>query len=453
MTTEEKRMLYMKKYEYNRSEIDLRIAQGIEKNRKGEKTLCFKDGSDNPLVGKKVKIKQQTHDFKYGANIFMLDEFESSDDNDKYRRVFKEYFNFATLPFYWNTLEPEEGKLRFDKGSPKIFRRPPTELCLEYCNENGIIPKLHCLYYDKFTPDWCAEDEEKALLWKLEKRFSQIAERYCGKMFEFEVTNELFIAKERKTVLASKRGIAKTCFELARKYFPNEKLTINEANQIPDIAKLDYYSPYFLQCENLLNQGVPIDRIGLQNHLFVGASSRTQASYEAQLRERTYWNDPFMYYRALDVMAELGKPLEITEATVPTFGTTEEDEALQADILRLWVSIFFSHPAVDAFVYWNTLDDYAYSSPGWDENKCRGGLFHHDLTPKKSALELKNLFSREWHTECELVTDEKGEVNLRGFFGDYTAECAGKVWGFGVHKNEKTRLESGISDLKECFVL
>ena len=453
MTDEEKRTLYMRKYEDNRAQIDLRISQGIEKYRKGEKVLCFKDEAGKPLSGKKVKIKQRTHDFKYGANIFMLDQFESADDNALYRSIFKEYFNFATLPFYWNTFEPEEGKLRFEKGSPKIFRRPPTDLCLEYCNENGITPKLHCLYYDKFTPDWCAGYDKKALLLKLEKRFSQIAERYCGKMFEIEVTNELFITKERKTALAFERGIAKTCFDLARKYFPDEKLTINEANQIPDIARLDYYSPYFLQCEGLLLQNTPIDRIGLQNHLFVGASSRTQASYEAQLRERAYWNDPFMYFRALDVMAELKKPLEITEATVPTFGTTEEDEALQADILRLWISVFFSHPAVDAFVYWNTVDDYAYASPDWNENKCRGGLFHRDLTPKMSALVLKKLFSEEWHTECELVTDKNGEVSFRGFFGDYTAECSGRTYGFGVHKSGKSRFGSDISDFKECFAL
>ena len=364
----------------------------------------------------------------------MLDEFENPEDNAEYRRFFKEYFNFATVPFYWNTLEPDEGKVRFAKDSEKIYRRPAPDLCLEYCKQNGIMPKLHCLYYDKFTPDWCKDADEKTLLAKLEKRIAQIAERYSGKMFEFEVTNELFIVPERKTVLGRKRDIINICFDMARKYLPNDKLTINEANQIPEIAKLDYYSPYFLQCESLIRQGVPIDRIGLQNHLFVGASSRTPESYESQLRERYYWNDPLMYYKSLDIMAELGKPLEITEATVPTFGTTDEDEELQADMLRLWISVWFSHPAIDAFVYWNTIDNYAYASPGWDENKCHGGLWHKDLTPKKSAIMLKKLFSEEWRTECELVTNDEGKVTFRGFYGNYTAECCGETREFGLHK-------------------
>lgn len=57
-------------------------------------------------------------------------------------------------------------------------------------------------------------------------------------------------------------------------------------------------------------------------------------------------------------------------------------------MLRLW----FSHSAVETMVYWNTIDGYAYKSETWNENNCRGGLFRHDLTPKRSAEMLKNYF-------------------------------------------------------------
>lgn len=84
----------------------------------------------------------------------MLDEFDSEEYNRRYRGEFKKYFNLATVPFYWDGLEPEEGKPRYDKNSPKVWRRPSPELCTEYCEENGIMPKLHCLVYDKFIPEW-----------------------------------------------------------------------------------------------------------------------------------------------------------------------------------------------------------------------------------------------------------------------------------------------------------
>ena len=71
-----------------------------------------------------------------------------------------------------------------------------------------------------------------------------------------------------------------------------------------------------------------------------------------------------------------------------------------------------------------------------DENRVRGGIFRRDLTPKKAALELKRLFTEEWHTEAVLTTNEAGEVSFRGFYGDYEAEIDGKTLSFGLHKNQ-----------------
>ena len=74
-----------------------------------------------------------------------------------------------------------------------------------------------------------------------------------------------------------------------------------------------------------------------------------------------------------------------------------------------------------------------------DENRVRGGIFHRDVTPKLAAKELRRLFTEEWHTEQELVTDENGCVSFRGFYGDYTADVCGKTLTFGLHKNEETQ--------------
>lgn len=87
-----------------------RVREGIEKNRKGDIKLHIAKGG-KPLSGIKVKITQLTHDFHYGANIFMLDQFEKEEKNQLYRKYFAEGFNMATLPFYWDALEPEPGKL------------------------------------------------------------------------------------------------------------------------------------------------------------------------------------------------------------------------------------------------------------------------------------------------------------------------------------------------------
>ena len=428
------RELYLQKYEEHKDETDARILSGIETHRKGNCRIQMLDLEGKPLAGKKVKITQLTHDFKYGANLFLLDEFKESWENAQYRQLFKEHFNLGTIPFYWDTLEPEEGKPRFEADSPKIYRRPAPDLCMEYCESEGVTPKLHCLFYDKFAPGWLKSADEKTAKEKLEKRICEIAERYRGRMFEFEVTNELFCTHDRQTALGGCRDIIPWCFQVARKYLPQDQLTINENNPLPDTAKKDYYSPYFLMCDGLLKQGVSIDRIGIQNHLFTGVSAKNQEEYDRDVREGVVYSDPLMYFKALDVMAQLGKPLEITEVTIPTFGYSEEDELLQADLLELWFSIWFSHPAVDTVVYWNTVDGCTFATENWNENNCRGGLWHRDLTPKQSAIRLKALFGERWRTREELVTDAEGYVEFRGFFGEYVAEAENVVKKFGLHK-------------------
>ena len=75
----------------------------------------------------------------------MLDEFETEEKNRIYREEFKKYFNIATIPFYWKDLEPERGKPRYAKNSYLVYRRPASDLCLEYCADNVIGPKAHCL--------------------------------------------------------------------------------------------------------------------------------------------------------------------------------------------------------------------------------------------------------------------------------------------------------------------
>ena len=97
-----------------------RVKKGIENYRKGDAEIEFVSSGNLP-ENITVEIEQTNHEFKFGANIFMLDEFETVEKNEIYREKFPELFNLATLPFYWNSLEPEKGNFRFDKNSPKIY--------------------------------------------------------------------------------------------------------------------------------------------------------------------------------------------------------------------------------------------------------------------------------------------------------------------------------------------
>ena len=421
--------------------LDGRVKDGIEKYRKGNVKIRFCDKSGAPVKNKQVSIEQTKHAFKYGANIFMLDEFGDESLNSVYRETFSKYFNLATLPFYWGDLEPEKGKLRFDSDSPKIYRRPATELCMDYCNEKGIDAKLHCLVYEMILPKWAPVNDMKAMEEAYEKRISEIAEKYKGRLVEFEVLNELLREADwkNKSVISDKRDIIKWSFDLARKYLGDETLVINEASQLVNISREDYRNPYFMMVESALKDGVCIDKIGVQHHCFTGAATESDEEYEKEVLKGSNMFNPERILKGLDILAELGKPLEITEITVPTFGDSEEDEELQAELVDVLYSTLFSHPAVDMAVYWNVPDGYAYkpSHIVWDENKVHGGLFHKDMTPKKSGERLFELFNKRWHTSETLVTDNDGYVELRGFYGEYTAKIEDVQKEFILSKGEK----------------
>lgn len=440
MTYQEAREILLKSFKENESLYKSKLSD-IEKYRKGEKKIRILDEKGAPVSKKRVKITQKSHEFKYGANIFLLDEFGTDEENRIYRDTFHRYFNLATLPFYWAELEPEEGKPRYDKDSPKIYRRPAPDLCLEYCNERGVTPKLHCLYYDKFTPDWLPRQDRERMTYLYDKRFREIAERYKGKMWEYEVTNEMleiggFDWAKKKCILTDDPDIMDWCYKKAREYFGEDAtLVINEGNKIPGIAKSGYMSPVMLEYRGALDRGLSIDKIGMQHHAFLGCGGD-------QLSEVEWYVDMFnakYIDRGLRILASLGKPLEITEMTIPCVGDGEDGEECQAELLRYLYTYFFACPEMESVVYWNTVDNMCYVSEensSWNENNCRAGLFRRDLTPKPAALMLKKLFGEVWHTELEVMTDEDGFAVFSGFFGEYVASFDGGEMDFSHCKKQ-----------------
>jgi hypothetical protein len=123
----------------------------------------------------------------------------------------------------------------------------------------------------------------------------------------------------------------------------------------------------------------------------------------------------------MDTSAALGRPIQITEITIPAYSNDPGDEEVQAEILRELYRIWFSHRAMEAIIYWNLPDGYAaFSEPGdfsKGENAYYGGLCRFDLTPKPAYHVVKDLFGKEWRTN--FTKDVPGRFAFRGFNGSY----------------------------------
>lgn len=413
-------------FEQQKEYTDKRISEGIEKYRKGNAEIIITDKSGNPMPNVSIKVKQKSHEFRFGANLFMLDEFETDEKNEKYEINFADVFNMATLPFYWDALEPDRNNPRYDKDSPKVYRRPTPDLCIEFCEKHGIEPREHALAYDGFFPKWLYEASTEEVKQELERRYSEISERYADKIRTIEVTNEMEWQRG-KTAFYDEPDFVEWCFKLAEKYFPNNQLGINEHTSLCWADKCRATDKYYSYIEANMLKGARIDAVGMQYHLF----NKREDEYE----KTRFTLNPENLYRHMDLYSNFGKPLQITEVTVPAYSWEAEDEEIQAEIIEKLYSIWFSHPNVEQIIYWNLVDGYAHlwnpdpeeikASQGnmsLGENYYYGGLLRFDLSPKPAYYTIKNLIQNVWHTEETLVTSEKGTCSFRGFYGEYELE-------------------------------
>jgi GH35 family endo-1,4-beta-xylanase len=200
-------------------------------------------------------------------------------------------------------------------------------------------------------------------------------------------------------------------------------------------------------------KGARIDAIGMQYHLFF----KSEEIYD----KTRLMLDPERLYGIMDLYSNFGKPIQITEVTVPAYSWEADDEEMQAEIIERLYSVWFSHSNVEQIIYWNIVDGYAYvpdpdpekikASQGdmtLGENYYYGGLLRFDLSPKPAYFRLKELLQKKWHTEAELVTDENGNAEFRGFYGDY---CANVEFG-----RQKVKTEFSLSKNAEnstCITL
>ncbi len=422
------------------------VSSNIEKYRKGYAEIVIQDKSGAPVPNAKITAKQKSHAFKFGANLFMLDELETDEKNEKYKKSFYEVFNMATLPFYWDATEPQRGQTRYDKNSVKLYRRPPIDLCMEFCEKYDIEPREHALAYEAFFPKWlhhASVDEVKAAF---TNRCKEIAERYKDKIPTIEVTNEMSW-KRGKTAFYNEPDFVEWCFKTAEAYFPGNQLAINECTGTAWNDCCRSTDKYYAYIEANKLKGARIDAIGMQYHMFFKAE-------EEYAQTRPYYN-PQNIYAYLDLYSNFKLPLQITEVTIPAYANEAADEALQAEILENLYSIWFSHPYVEQIVYWNLVDGYAHL---WDpdpekikkslgdmrlgENYYYGGLLRFDMTPKPAYFAIKNLIQNKWHTEERLSTDKCGNASFKGFYGKYALE----IEIDGVRTEKEIQLSSKASN-------
>ncbi len=416
-------------FERQMTELDAEIDARIQQHRTREVTLQATDAAGNPAANVTVTVEQTSSDFLFGANIFMLGGYASAEMNQRYEQAYLGLFNAATVPLYWKGLEPVQGQPRYCADSVPVFRRPPPDVVVDFCQRHQLNMNGHCLVWDNVrhaVPDWLTDSAHSEAL--LEGRIRALAERYGQRIQRWDVVNEPLNRPFNPTSpshCAFPADYERLCFGWADQYLPSDAhLVLNETTLA---AWYDDRRPHFHQLiRQLRKQGARINGIGLQWHLF---------SIEAQQRLLDGAHlTPRGMLAALAEFDEHQLPLHVSEITLHSMADDAAGRALQARLVRHVYRLWFSHPSVYAITWWNVPDGGAV--PG--EDHLKSGLVDEQLNPKPAYAALEQLIHQEWRTRTRVTTDSRGQAKFRGYLGQYCLRAGGTATNAGLGSDTST---------------
>ena len=193
--------------------------------------------------------------------------------------------------------------------------------------------------------------------------------------------------------------VAADWFKLAREVNPKGKLFLSETSILTNRGETETEQAAFERHHKILvDAGAPIDGICLQGHFSTGMTA------------------PVRLLEIIDRMTKMGD-LMVTE-----FDLDNSEKNSQADYLRDFYTVCFSHPKVLGVNQWGFWEA--------DMWKPRGHLIDKNWNETASFKAYRNLVRKAWWTDEEGSTDDNGLFETRAFKGIQTVAVThdGYTW-------------------------
>lgn len=384
-----------------RSAAEARIAE----HRMGVIRVTVRDSNGEPVPGADVQVEMKRHAFGFGTAVNSgiligpgrVAEYSTrlADLTDDGRT-----FNIAVLE---NALKWPQ----WESNWP--LSKENKVIAVTWLISRGMDVRGHNLVWPGW--DWLPDDLESNqenptyIRDRIQNHVAEIAgySGLKGVIREWDVVNEPTHVTDLRDVFAGTAGyptgeeIYAEWFEWAREADPEARLFVNDYSIISTYGAAPAARSYYKQLiGDLVDADAPLDGIGVQGHM----------------------GDPLTpidtLYKVIDELAAFGKPISVTE-----YDAAGVEEEIAGDYMRDFLTLVYSHPAVESFLMWGFWD-----GSHWLDD---APLFREDWTLKPSGEAFLNLVFDEWWTSLAGDTDDEGGWIGRGHTG--THEVSAVVGG------------------------
>ena len=398
------------------AETDARII----KNRTGTIRVQVLDKNGKPAANTKIRLEHARHIFKFGAAYHQQFPVERAPENEIEQRhmdAFLKLFNYATVTFYWNQYEPQQ-------GNPDEVQRLAA---ITWMNQHGIGARGHPIFWnlDGIVPRWVNTrgTNYDALTRLMDTRLEGLSKNILPKLEDADVFNEL-VEWDRFTnafTVLSQKEVKQPVT-----HYLKETMRLNpELKTVVNDYVTDKRFPELLKA--LIDGGAPIDIIGQQCHMHSGNWS-VQHTWDI-LERLAKLNRPILFSE-LSILSGAHRDNVNWSGHVNDWLTDPENEKAQAVYIEQFYKLVYSHPQSMGIVLWNFDDRQAWLG-------APVGILRKDGTLKPSFEVLDQLINHKWRTNGECTTDSDGNIVVPNAYEGHYVVKTGNVSAKGDHSAGK----------------
>lgn len=452
--------------------VQKKIDVDIEKNRKTDVVVNIPDARP----GTAVRIRQVASDFWFGSHLFNFNQLGNHAANERYKSLYGNLFNSATVAFYWKTWETEKGRQRFreelwdteewwnsqdDLYQYTHWRRPASDPAVDFLLERKLRVQGHPLVWGNRKwqiPLWALEEfltpEERkkydALVslspyfkgnrsdnTNFKKEYQEMSPEQLEEMFPHLAANYQKFFDRHIRDIAEYYGDRIESWDVVNEsaqdfkkgvLLPGRKLcksayglmpgdyTYNSFKTadatFPKNVKLNIND--WLMEKSYVDQTADLLRRGCRIDLLGMQMHLFNPKQCADIAAGADIETPEREWGKIATLSEAGLPIHVSEITITAPTDDAKGRMIQAIIAYNLYRLWFSSASVAGITWWNVVDNC-----GAKGEPSTSGLFTRDMTPKPAFYALDRLINHEWKTNAEAKTDKKGNLCFRGFRGNY----------------------------------